>query len=1231
MEKTLNIELNGKIVKAYPGESILQLAKREGFEVPTLCNDPRLEPFSSCYVCVVEVEGMRGHQPSCSTKVTEGMKVTTESPAIRSARKTALDLIMSNHYADCKAPCTETCPAGVDVQGYISLIEKGRYSEAVALIKETNPLPAICGRVCVRPCEVACRRNLLDEGAPVGIDYMKRFASDYDLQSENKYVPEVAPSTGKRVAVIGAGPGGLSAAHFLQIKGHQVDIYEAAPKSGGWLRYGIPEYRLPNDILDAEVKNITDLGTTIHYNQNLGENLSYQELKLKYDTTILTIGSQKGTLIGCEGDDAQNVFSGIDFLKQMEMTGQKMDFTGKTVAVVGGGNTAMDCCRTSMRCGAEKVYVIYRRTEKEMPANPIEIHESKLEGIEYLFLNNPTKVNKDENGVLKSVNVIKMELGEPDASGRRRPVPIEGSEYELELDYILAAIGQKTRVDFIDDINKHAGEGELKINRWGDLDADPKTLQTGIPNVYAAGDGVTGPATIIEAIAQAQIASRSAHQYMMGEPFKAPEKEFLSKRDNFKPQINEDYVGKYDKQIREEMPVLETDDRLNFKEVELGYDGEDICNNEANRCLECGCVEYYDCELKKYATDYEAEQEKYAGEYHEYQVDFRHPFIEIDNNKCILCARCVRICKEVVGANALGLVNRGFDTIVAPSMGDSLTETNCESCGLCISTCPTAAISENFFFKPGPLKEEKVEVVCNYCSVGCTVNVNHHNKFVMKMTGAEGQINPDANLCGKPKFGYRWMNDVNRITKPQLKQADGSFKEISFDEAYAVIKERIEAVQPDENVFMAGSRLTNEEIYLVQKLARAAAKTNNVGSFSYLDRGGFYAENSKDNVPFDQIKEASKVYLIGDNIHQKNPVAGFKIQNAYYLNQIEVGVLNPKGSHQLAHKYDSLGEVESFYYFFKAANHYVLSNGLENAMFIDGRIEGYDEYKKAVLAEDYKTLIEKAGICCVEVVESFVKEYLHEMNSILVYSEEVLTAEAAQEVQNLALISGKLGKTASGIIALKEKNNSQGIFDMGAQPCMMTGGLKVSSQEAQDKIKEVWNVEAPAQINTLKDLIKAGKIKNGFIFGEDPTGTTKHNISEGSCMEKMEFTVVQDYFMTETAKRANLILPASMPVETGGSYTNTQKYIQQFEAAFTPIVEKTNPVQLIDLLAQMGHNGLTDLNDVNAELIKFLPQPKPEEKYQLVYTTEEGNGSPFAFMADSLVHKYAKEFKEAFN
>jgi len=237
-------------------------------------------------------------------------------------------------------------------------------------------------------------------------------------------------------------------------KDTRFDIFEASPKAGGWLRYGIPEYRLPNDLLQKEVDNITEMGVNIFYNKKFGKDIFYQDLRKQYDALILTIGSQKGTLIGCEGEDAEGVFSGIDFLKEMEITGERFNFKGKKVAVIGGGNTAMDCCRTSKRCGADNVYVIYRRTEKEMPANPIEIHESKLEGVEYMFLTNPTKVVKNEQGAVKGITCLKMELGEPDASGRRRPVPIAGSEFNVEVDYILAAIGQKTEADFLDDMKR---------------------------------------------------------------------------------------------------------------------------------------------------------------------------------------------------------------------------------------------------------------------------------------------------------------------------------------------------------------------------------------------------------------------------------------------------------------------------------------------------------------------------------------------------------------------------------------------------------------------------------------------------------------------------------------------------------------------------------------------------------------------------------------------------------
>jgi formate dehydrogenase major subunit len=1220
-DNTLNIVLNGTIVKGIPGETILDLARRHGIEIPTLCNDDRLEPFTSCYVCVVEVEGMRGHQPSCSTKLTEGMKIITDNEGIRKSRKMALELMLSNHYADCLGPCKQTCPAGVDVQGYISLIDKGLYHDAVALIKETNPLPAICGRVCVRPCEVECRRNLLDEGAAVGIDYLKRFASDYDLASPDKYVPAVKPSTGKKVAVIGAGPGGLSAGHFLQTEGHQVDIYEAAPKSGGWLRYGIPEYRLPNDILDQEVKNITDLGVNIFYNKRLGDNLSYRELKEKYDATILTIGSQKGTGVGCEGDDAGNVYSGIDFLKNMEVTGQRYDFRGKTIAVVGGGNTAMDCCRTSIRCQADKVYVIYRRTEKEMPANPIEIHESKLEGVEYLFLTLPKKINKNAAGEVDSVTCTRMELGEPDASGRRRPVPVEGSDFDVKVDYVLAAIGQKTDVNFINDINANTPEGELKVNKWGDLDADKATLQTGIPSVFAAGDGVTGPATIIEAIAQARTASTSAHQYLTGMPIVPVKKVFTSRRDNFKKQVKEDYAGKFAGQLREEMPTLPAGDRFNFSEVELGYAGAEVAHHEAQRCLECGCTAFFDCDLQKYSTEYNAQQKSFEGEFREYKVDFRHPYIEIDNNKCILCARCVRICREVVGANALGLVNRGFDTYVAPSMGDALQDTRCESCGMCISTCPTGAITENVLFKPGPVKTTAAETLCNYCSVGCAMDLHHVNGFVTGVTGREGQVNTDANICRFARFGYPYLNDKSRITKPMLK-VNGKFEAVTWEKAFRVVKEKITGVKPDENAFFGGARLSNEELYLVHKLARGAAKTNNVGSFHYLGRGEGYRANCEYNVPFSQIGQASRIYLLGTDINRDHAVAGFMVQHARYKKKTPVVLVTEKTDSAMMHKTDRQLVVKSYFAFVKAVNHYLLSKGLENALFLRDRVEGTEAYKAKLLAENFTTLLANAGVT-EEQVATFAVEFNNELNAILIFSEKACSSTVSKELFNLAMITGKLGKTASGLIALKEKNNSQGIFDMGVSPHLGIGGQPLNEAGYTERLAAKWKT-APAaagEASCLKGQLDDLKIRNFFIFGEDPLGCATDKPSVAKILDSASFTLVQDYFMTETAAAADLILPACFPAETGGTYTNAQKVIQSFEAVMTPGVEKTSLQQFAGMLNEFGMESPAGPGDILMEAVSTFGGNNEPSPMQLLYSETENRNRYFDHGCDAVVKR----------
>ncbi|MCX6243657.1 MAG: molybdopterin-dependent oxidoreductase [Bacteroidetes bacterium] len=1226
----LNIILDGTIVKGNPGETILELARRHGTEIPTLCNDDRLEPFTSCYVCVVEVEGMRGHQPACSTKITEGMKIITDNEGIRKSRKMALELMLSNHYADCLGPCKQTCPAGVDVQGYISLIEKGLYNDAVALIKETNPLPAICGRVCVRPCENECRRNLLDENTPVGIDYLKRFASDIDLQSKTKFVPEIQPSTGKKVAIIGAGPGGLSAGYFLQVMGHQADIFEASDKSGGWLRYGIPEYRLPNDIVDQEVKNITDLGVKIHYNKKLGGNLSFKELKDQYHATILTIGSQRGTGIGCEGDDAENVFSGIDFLRNMEATGQRYDFTGKTIAVIGGGNTAMDCCRTSIRCNAKKVYVIYRRTEKEMPANPIEIHESKLEGVEYMFLTLPHKVNKDESGKLKSITCIKMELGEPDASGRRRPVPIEGSDFTVEVDYALAAIGQKTDVNFIDDINASAEGGKLQINKWGDIDAKKETLQTGIPSVFAAGDGVTGPATIIEAIAQAKTASNSAHQYLMGLPVEPVKKVFTSKKDQFRKQVKEDYTGHFEKQLREEMPTMPPDQRFNFKEVELGYASEEVAHHETQRCLECGCTAFFNCDLQKYSTEYNANQKSFTGEFKEYKVDFRHPYIEIDNNKCILCGRCIRICREVVGANALGFVNRGFDTFVAPSMGDKLQDTFCESCGMCLSTCPTGALTENVLFKPGPVKTTSADSICNYCSVGCAITLEHKNGFVMQVNGKKGLVNTDGNICRYPKFGYSYLNDRNRILKPMLK-VDGKFNEITFEEAFSLVKEKITQVKPDENAFFAGGRLTNEELYLVQKLARAAAKTNNIASFHYLGQGDAWKSNCELNVPLANIREASKVYLIGTEINRDHAVAGFLVQNAKFMKKVPVSLVTVKQKNSMDHKVDEFLQIKSYYHFVKAVNHHLLTAGLQNGMFLEGRTAGFDAYKNALLKENFDELVKLSGVADKKTIVTFAEDYNLQMNAILFFSEKEISSATAKELFNLAMITGKLGKTANGLISLKEKNNSQGLADMGITPDAGPGNVPMNDPEYLKLLEEKWNTRG---LSTTHDdvlhLLETGKLRNLFIFGEDPVGcATSDNVP--NWISKAGFVMVQDYFMTETAAAADLILPASFPFETGGSFTNAQKVIQEFDAVMTPKVEQTNIDQLSGLLKKFGFDGLPFPKFVLMEMISLLPQRREHGLLEFTVTGKDDSARIFDFGCDAVVKRFEDEFSNAFS
>ena len=684
---SLNITINGKKYEAKANQTVLDACRENGVTIPTLCHDPRLNPFGSCLICRVEIAGERGVPLSCGAEVKDGMVITTESEVIKKARKTCLELLVSQHYGDCTPPCVMECPARTDIQGYITLISKGRYDEALKLIKETNPLPVVCGRICVRPCEAKCRRNIFE--GKVGIAYLKRFVADIDINKAAPYLPEKKAASGKKAAIIGAGPAGLTAAWYLALEGHSVTIYEKRENPGGMLRYGIPSYRLPHEILDAEINIIKSLGVEIVYNTEFGKDITVKSLKANgFSAILLAVGSQLGWPLGIDGEEkCSNVLIGVNFLGDAAR-GRQPDFAGKKIAVVGGGNTAMDCVRTAVRLGAGNVKLIYRRTIAEMPADEMEIHESQLEGIEFNVLTNPLAVTQSvkQNGSTVTMKLTKMELGEPDASGRRSPRPVAGSEYDIEVDYVISAIGQTQDLSFIND------DCYVSINRER-IAADSNTAMTNIDGIFAAGDAVSGPQTAILAIANGKKAAHAMDSYIKGENITLEPEAYNHVKAKSYKEIDPATYNNIESIGKIPMPMLTKEQRhLNFNEVELGMT-EEQAKREAERCLECGCAGADDCKLRQYATDYNADQFSYSGEQTTYQVDDSHRFIVRDRNKCILCARCVRICIES-GSGVFGFIGRGFDTTVEPPFSLPLGEDkNCTSCGLCVSTCPTGALT----------------------------------------------------------------------------------------------------------------------------------------------------------------------------------------------------------------------------------------------------------------------------------------------------------------------------------------------------------------------------------------------------------------------------------------------------------------------------------------------------------------------------------------------------------
>ena len=485
----------------------------------------------------------------------------------------------------CKAACIDACPVHTNVPGYIKLIAQGQYKEAYKLIRETNPLPAVVGRVCYAPCEEVCNRGEIDE--PICIRDLKRAPSD-QWNIEELEVP-VVTRTDKKVAIVGSGPAGLAAANDLALKGHSVTIFEALPEPGGMLRVGIPEYRLPNDVLRQEIGYIQKLGVDIETGIRVGKDITLAKLKKSYDAIFLGVGAHGGMKLGVEGEDTAGVMEGIAFLRAASL-GEKVK-VGKKVAVIGGGNTAIDCACTARRLGADEVTIVYRRSRSEMPAAAEEVGAAEKEGIGIEFLTAPNRFLA-RNNKLAEMECVRMELGEPDASGRPRPVPVKGSEFTMPVDTVIAALGQVPETDFVKEL-------EISLSKRGTIEIGPETGATNIEGVFAGGDVVSGPAYVIDAIAGGKKAARSINQYLAGqpleaeEPWKEPEKFTQKEREDRK----KSFPSAKRVKMGEEPPKKRVQD---FREVALGY-SPDAGKEEASRCLAGqieGCIECRECERR---------------------------------------------------------------------------------------------------------------------------------------------------------------------------------------------------------------------------------------------------------------------------------------------------------------------------------------------------------------------------------------------------------------------------------------------------------------------------------------------------------------------------------------------------------------------------------------------------------------------------------------------------------
>lgn len=593
------------------------------------------------------------------------------------------------------APCQTACPAGIDVPTYISLIGLGRDKEAIDVIRKDNPFPWVCGLVCTRPCEFMCVRKRID--SPISIKFLKAFAAERAMSERRYKNPPKEPDKNKKVCIIGAGPGGLSAAYYLALKGYQIRAIEALPVPGGMLMVGIPRYRLPREVIDREVAMIEDLGVEFVFNTRFGKDVTFEQLKDEgFEAFFFAIGAHKSYSLAIPGEkDFPQVVDAIELLRNVALGDRHVP--GKKVVVIGGGNVAIDAARTCLRLGSEEVTIAYRRARSDMPADEEEVEQAEEEGVRLSFLTIPVKI-VGEDGCVTALHCHRAELIAVDGDGRKRPMPVPGSDFFVEADTVITAIGQQ-----VDNTGMESLKG-LDWTRRDTINVDMVNMQTSIEGVFAAGDAVTGPATVVEAIGGGKKAAEAIDRYLSGIPQpKMPPVPVRRDRVEFLE------VPASTKMILKapQMTFLNINRRrVTFQQVELGY-SENMVREEARRCLRCDI--------------------------------------------CRRCGECVEICRDKMKVDALKLGYLDFDNPVHTDF--RVTQEKCIACGACATNCPNEAMvmedrkDERILSLCGTILNRQKLEYCEMC--GAVLGPVRYHDYILKKIENISEVTDDRAICEK--------------------------------------------------------------------------------------------------------------------------------------------------------------------------------------------------------------------------------------------------------------------------------------------------------------------------------------------------------------------------------------------------------------------------------------------------------------------------------------------------